>query len=439
MLSSLKNKILYTSAIFLFLGIPSYILAEESYGDIPSIGSSPDDGIVFTERNPYRPINADGSEIYGIRVQNVNDVADAFGAINQSAIAVDKVINNEIDYAIRYSIDAIITEDPNVKAFELQDVVFDERVSIYNEVNLALFKEDPVNTSNIDKLNSSVDTSIQRIEVLLENESGVALDTSLQRRNISDALDRYQRQVEEKKEIIDNRGGSLIFKDTDEDGLSDYDEAYIYGTDPEDAFTVLGDLNDSQKVISGIDPLSEDLNKVVYEDPKTAEIVYISDLYKVTEIELIKSEEVESKDKVVLKGRALPNSLVTLYIFSTPIVVTVKADLSGEWVFTLDQELENGEHEVYVTTVDNSGRIIARSNPIPFTKSADAATIGILGEEFESASNTSLQSGLFRNNLLLVILSVLLAGVILTLMFVGRNTRNEVAHPEEIFPDINKE
>lgn len=392
--------------------------------------------IVPTARNPYRPINSDGTEIYGIRSQNISEVSNALGDIRKSADAVEKVIDIEVNNAIRESIDTIITENPNVPAFELQNVVFEERTSIYNEVDVALFKGTPTDTSRIAPLNSSVDGSLQRIETLLENRTGVSVDTSLQRKNISDALFRYQKEVEEKKDVIDNRGGDLLFKDSDNDGLSDYDETYIYGTDPENAFTVDGELNDSEKILAGFDPSGASSEKVTYEDARESEAVYVSDLYSVTDIRLSKKTENEDgKEKLVLKGRALPNSFVTLYIYSTPIVVTVKTDSSGEWTYSLDQELENGDHEVYVTTVDNSGKLIARSNPIPFTKSAEAATIGLLGEEFETFDNT-VQNGAFRNNLLLVILAILLAGVIITLMFVGRNS-NKTVVVEKTAPPIN--
>jgi hypothetical protein len=79
------------------------------------------------------------------------------------------------------------------------------------------------------------------------------------------------------------------------------------------------------------------------------------------------------KEEITFTGRALPNSFVTLYVFSTPVVVTVKADASGAWSYTLDSELEDGNHELYVATVDAGGRILARSPAIPFIKRAEAA------------------------------------------------------------------
>jgi hypothetical protein len=59
-------------------------------------------------------------------------------------------------------------------------------------------------------------------------------------------------------------------------------------------------------------------------------------------------------------------------VYSTPIIVTVQADVSGVFEYVLDTTLEDGTHEVYVASVNNSGKILAQSNPIPFVKTAQA-------------------------------------------------------------------
>jgi hypothetical protein len=95
-----------------------------------------------------------------------------------------------------------------------------------------------------------------------------------------------------------------------------------------------------------------------------------------TDVYSVKSVAVTPQKKLEIHGTALPNSYVTLYIYSTPIIVTVKTDSTGQWQYTLDRELETGEHKIYAATVDNSGKIVAKSTPIPFTKTAEAATLG---------------------------------------------------------------
>jgi hypothetical protein len=76
-----------------------------------------------------------------------------------------------------------------------------------------------------------------------------------------------------------------------------------------------------------------------------------------------------------LTGKGLPNSFVTIYIYSSlPIVVIAKTDENGNWSYLLDKPLEDGEHQVYVAVTDNKGEISYKSEPKYFIKQAQAIT-----------------------------------------------------------------
>ena len=68
---------------------------------------------------------------------------------------------------------------------------------------------------------------------------------------------------------------------------------------------------------------------------------------------------------------------MTLFIYSNdPIVVTVRTNENGEWIYELDKTLEDGEHEVYATITDDTGKIESTSSPMRFlVKQARAETI----------------------------------------------------------------
>lgn len=385
-------------------------------------------------------------EIYQTEIPDggtVGDIAGALQELDRQAQEVDSQIQVRVREGIDRSIGQIITSDPQVAAFKLQESVLEQTNNLYSEVDTVLFRQAPTDANRITELERRVDASLVQIERTLEGNSGVDVDLSGERESITKALTDFRTEIETKKEILNNRGGELLFQDTDNDGLSDYDETFIYGTDPANQFTVFGDLSDADKILNGINPLSKTNEPMQYEDPKIAETVVVSDLYQVTEIEVVKKDSTsgttETDKEVVFRGRGLPNSFVTIYIFSTPIVVTVKTDSAGHWTYTLDKELENGDHEMYVTTVNNSGKIIARSNPVPFTKTAEAATIGLLGEEFTSGAEAT-NTNILKDNLLLIVLAVVVAAVIITLLFVGRNTElaGTAQHmTEQHFPDTN--
>jgi hypothetical protein len=176
-----------------------------------------------------------------------------------------------------------------------------------------------------------------------------------------------ERAQEIKKEDV-----NLLYKDTNKDGVSDYDSIYIYNLDPIKASPIAEHegkkINAGEKILLGMDPLSTSTTKIVQEEPKVSSAKEIS-TYKLSEVVL-------TPDKlIVFQGKALPNSFITLYIYSTPVIVTVKADATGEWKYTLNKELEDGQHVVYTATVNNTGKILAKSAPFAFAKTAEAATL----------------------------------------------------------------
>lgn len=94
-----------------------------------------------------------------------------------------------------------------------------------------------------------------------------------------------------------------------------------------------------------------------------------------TEIKVEKIENVtkDNKTALLLKGKATPNSIVTIYILSNPIVVTVRSDANGTWTYTLDKPLVAGEHEVFVTVAKPDGALV-RSEVSSFAIAKAAGT-----------------------------------------------------------------
>ncbi|HBU11132.1 MAG TPA: hypothetical protein DEA89_04420 [Candidatus Moranbacteria bacterium] len=123
-----------------------------------------------------------------------------------------------------------------------------------------------------------------------------------------------------------------------------------------------------------------------------------------------------------LSGKAQPNEIVTLYIFSKdPIVISIKADADGLWNYELDKELADGQHEVYVTVADDEGKIVSKSEPIAFVKTAQAADMIPFSEfrEDESPVKNSAQQFVL---IAIIVMSICLA---LALAAIGFLTRKE--------------
>lgn len=359
----------------------------------------------------------------------VNPEAITQDAITESIDTISKAVEDltkvqdqvilDIKADVKENIDTSIVDirkkQVEKPAYELQRSIDGERTQLFENVVQTIKSINPTKVSQdsekIQELEKQVGTSLDKIEQSLKTESGFPVNFEKSRRDIRDTLIRFQEILVEKQKIIESRQGEFVFKDSDTDGVSDYDEMYIYKTDPIQAQTKGGDKTDGQKISEGINPLSDIGEKINYQDPRTDKESFVSNSYRVNKVQLLNEEG----KKLVFEGTALPNTYITLYIYSTPIIVTVKTDENGVWNYKLDKELENGEHQIYVATVDASGRIVTRSNPILFTKTAEAATIGISGTFDGSASAQNF----LKDNFILIILATFIAIVIIGMMFAG--------------------
>lgn len=361
-------------------------------------------------------------------------ITESIETVNKTVeeVRIEKVrIVNEVQETVKKDIDNSIVEirkTTEKPAFELQRAIDEERTRLFENVTQTVTDIKPSEPQRVQVLQTQVSESLDRIKQDLEQEAGVPVDFQRSQRDVRNTLLRFEQVLQEKRRIIESRSGDLIFLDTDQDGLSDYDESYVYRTDPAKPRTKGEGRTDGEKVREGIDPLSDSEEKMRYEDPREDKQAYVSSTYKVNKVQLLK----ENGEKLAFEGFALPNSYVTLFIYSTPIVVTVKTDASGTWSYELEKELENGEHQMYVATVDNSGKLLARSNPILFTKSAEAATIGIAGSLEQSVGAQTF----LKDNFILITLAVLIAVVILTMMFVG-NRRDFKSVVADLHNEVN--
>jgi len=223
------------------------------------------------------------------------------------------------------------------------------------------------------------------------------------------------------EKILSEQSESGIFQDSDNDGVSDYDEIQVYGTNPFVADTDGDGYIDGVEIALGYDPRDSRIeSRFVYQSPKSGGLVR-TDIFAVESIVAFK-EEVSEQDsaprKALISGQGLPYSFVNLYIFSTPIVVTVKTDAEGKWNYVLDKELEEGNHEIYVGITDNTGSIVAKSNPLSFIKTAEAFEIL---ERDETVIVVESVEGIIRvsEKAMLLIASVTIVALGLTLILLG--------------------
>jgi hypothetical protein len=253
----------------------------------------------------------------------------------------------------------------------------------------------------IENSSEAIDTELQRYAAALRSGDTQAVETTKERltklqsdilppdaaeeadltQKVNDhmrnAMKRVEENVEKTNKIIAERTPEKAVLDSDKDGITDFDEVNIFNTDPFAADTDNDGFNDGAEILNGYNPKdASSETSVAFESPKESGIVR-EDILSVESVAAAAPvEETPSPVPVaVISGKALPNSFVTIYIFSTPVVVTVKTQDDGSWSYRFDKEIEDGQHQVYVGITDNAGKIVAKSNPLTFVKEAQAFTV----------------------------------------------------------------
>ena len=280
---------------------------------------------------------------------------------------------------------------------------------------------------------SGDENMIRLAEDELQKKRERLADGALQDERLQDIADNIDQRLVERvenvkkkiiafEEIRKERSSGDSAEDTDGDGISDIDEISLYKTDPTATDSDNDGINDGVEIVRGFDPTSDRAEAVIrFESPKetvglarpeTLKIVEVTPLRKLNNPEDDTSAVLTSTE---IRGTALPNSFVTLYIFSTPIVVTVKTDADGSFVYTFDKELEDGRHDVYAAVTDNTGEIIAQSNPFSFVKEAQAFT-PVDAAESEVVSSESLSDQAGSSYGLVIGIAILSLGLILLML-----------------------
>jgi hypothetical protein len=236
-------------------------------------------------------------------------------------------------------------------------------------------------------------------------EKKIAITSPKEKENVEIAKGKAQKKIEailentevqlkeiakEKKEIYPE-----AFKDSDQDGLSDWQEV-ILGTDPFNPDTDGDGYLDGTEYKLGFDPKKVGpADKILWQDPR--------EKGKVGGRVAIEKVEIVDK-KLKITGRGIPNSFVTIYIFSKPIVALARVNENGFFEYVLDKGLTDGTHTVYVALTNNKGEIEEKSAPFTFAQSQGKV---LRITEFSSAKVAPPPSEALRKSFLVLVLGLI--------------------------------
>jgi len=176
------------------------------------------------------------------------------------------------------------------------------------------------------------------------------------------------------------------------------------------------------RVLDSLKSLSIDergIGKVFFLGNPVIDGITMDEIFKVTEVTVgetvIRSDGREDINKLLIRGMGPPDSTVFLFVYSTPIIVSAKTNHEGRWSYLLDKELEDGNHEIYVATADETGKIVAKNSPVPFVK--EAASVKTDLTYFSEGDPNAL--GFFEGKLFSILAIIFILVVTTTIILIG--------------------
>jgi len=370
-------------------------------------------------------IDKNAQEVSKVVAESIEELAKKTEEekITEEEIAEKKKEREEIDAKIK-SVQKKMETSPEIISKQITKEVLKAHQKKKEEIN----KELEAAKNKLDKIKEEKEEKKKEIIRAIDNISKPLEATqptstiSKTKKTIKIKVGSLLKNLEEKiekKTAEKIKKEAVLVKDSDNDGLSDKEEIAI-GTDPFNPDSDGDGFLDGDEYVAGFNPLKPGLaGKIVYQSPKRV-LPQKADVYKVERVEM--TALAQGGKGLKISGKGLPNSFVTLFIFSRPIVVVVKTDRSGHWEYILDKPLSDGEHTVYATLTDNQGQIKARSETFVFVKKGNNV-FRVLETPAEAASPVEKLRGSFTILIFsIVVLCLTIALVIIDVL--ARKKRN---------------
>lgn len=235
----------------------------------------------------------------------------------------------------------------------------------------------------------------------------------------------------ESKSVIDQETSTLTTSlpsvmviDSDQDGVPDEMEDF-FATDKSKGDSDRDGYLDGEEIAHGYNPmgagvLNRDLAPAVSAVIKARVLQQpIVSGQSDNKMQVTSARQENGSGGFYFEGRAAPGSVALLYLYSQlPLVTAVQTNDQGNWNYTMNWKLADGQHSMYVASVDSGGKIVVRSQPLPFLVSAGKLT---QAEALVPAvSSLTVDSSVFlsREAIFYIIIIFLAAAFILTVAVV---------------------
>jgi hypothetical protein len=299
-----------------------------------------------------------------------------------------------------------------------------EKVKIKERILPHVGKKIQIKNDRLIKDESQIDNIDLSTEEEAELVDMMPLDTS-QEFSINILPSSEKSLLKEDSNTIAQSVPVVIVIDSDQDGLPDDMEkrfgtnpnnndsdgdGYLDGEEVKENFNPLG----SAELVRDLSPIEHAiLNQEVLEQPITDGEVK-ENVMQVNKVESVSSGE---GGGLKISGIAVPNSVVSVYVYSSiAILATVQTDESGNWNHIFEEQLKDGDHDIYVTINDSEGKIEAKSNPKSFFVTK-AQAVEVKDFVAERASGESIGSQIPAISFLFwVILTIIILSISVVLL-----------------------
>ncbi|MCI0532859.1 hypothetical protein L0Y49_01415 [bacterium] len=228
--------------------------------------------------------------------------------------------------------------------------------------------------------------------------------------------------------MLEERAGARIFLDSDNDGISDYDEVNIYRSNPALRDSDSDGLGDREEIIAGADPAPKGEN-VFFENPNLGGVSYPG-LFSIERVLALPSETSASESgirEVVFSGTGMPNGFLSFFIGDGSVQAGVQADSFGRFEHRLSRKLHFGEYTAYAALTNSEGKILAKSEPFIFVKTADS----IEEKDFSPSPPAEEDSSLFEEHFILIFIggALFIIGAVLLVRAIDSGEKDAAEPP----------
>lgn len=131
----------------------------------------------------------------------------------------------------------------------------------------------------------------------------------------------------------------------------------------------------------------------------------------------------QTKNNIKISGIGPVNTQIYIYIFSDPIIVSVKTNSKGEWSYVLEKSLDKGNHKIYVAAKQSPTELL-KSKVVDITIVQAAHAQSGSAEDFDVVVSPTqdIYNNFLRNAL--IILFTGLAFVIVIIKLFNHRKRN---------------